>query len=90
MANALEVINIRKDFIMPMTRRRVKAVDGISFNVEEGHVVGFLGANGAGKTTSLKIIMRLIFSDSGTVNIFGEDHRRIHLKEKVGFLTERP
>ena len=75
---------------MPMTRRRVKAVDGISFNVEEGHVVGFLGANGAGKTTSLKIIMRLIFSDSGTVNIFGEDHRRIHLKEKVGFLTERP
>ena len=90
MTYALEVIDIKKDFILPMSRRRVRAVDGINFKVEEGHVVGFLGANGAGKTTTLKTIMRLIFPDSGTINIFGEDHRRIHLKEKIGFLTERP
>jgi ABC-2 type transport system ATP-binding protein len=89
-AHALEVIDIKKDYILPLRRRKVRAVDGLSFSLEEGGVVGFLGANGAGKTTTLKIILRLIFATSGQVKIFGRSHEDGSFTHHVGFLTERP
>jgi len=49
-----------------------RAVDGVSFRVERGQVVGLLGPNGAGKTTILRVLMGLIRPSSGTVRVFGE------------------
>ena len=49
-----------------------RAVDGVSFRVERGQVVGLLGPNGAGKTTVLRVLMGLIRPKSGTVRVFGE------------------
>lgn len=49
----------------------VKAVDGISFTIEQGEVVGFLGANGAGKTTTLKCLAGLLYPTSGAVSVMG-------------------
>jgi ABC-2 type transport system ATP-binding protein len=49
-----------------------RAVDGVSFRVERGQVVGLLGPNGAGKTTALRVLMGLIRPTSGTVRVFGE------------------
>jgi len=49
-----------------------RAVDGVSFRVERGQVVGLLGPNGAGKTTVLRVLMGLIRPTSGTVRVFGE------------------
>jgi len=49
-----------------------RAVDGVSFRVERGQVVGLLGPNGAGKTTALRVLMGLIRPTSGTVHVFGE------------------
>jgi ABC-2 type transport system ATP-binding protein len=49
-----------------------RAVDGVSFSVERGQVVGLLGPNGAGKTTVLRVLMGLIQPTSGTVRVFGE------------------
>jgi ABC-2 type transport system ATP-binding protein len=49
-----------------------RAVDGVSFRVERGQVVGLLGPNGAGKTTALRVLMGLIKPTSGTVRVFGE------------------
>lgn len=50
---------------------RVEAVKGISFDVEEGELVGFLGPNGAGKTTALKMLSGILFPTSGEASVLG-------------------
>jgi ABC-2 type transport system ATP-binding protein len=49
----------------------VKAVDDISFNIEEGELIGFIGPNGAGKTTTLKTLSGLLYPTSGEVSVLG-------------------
>lgn len=61
----LEVHELRKSF------NGVVAVDGLSFDVEEGGVLGLLGPNGAGKTTTMSMIAGLLPPDSGTVRLNG-------------------
>lgn len=52
---------------------KVRAVDGISLNIEEGEVFGLLGPNGAGKTTTIRILLTLIKPTSGSIRVFGID-----------------
>jgi ABC-2 type transport system ATP-binding protein len=51
--------------------RKVRAVDGISFDIEPGEVVGFLGPNGAGKTTTLKMLSGLLYPTDGEARVLG-------------------
>jgi ABC-2 type transport system ATP-binding protein len=51
--------------------RKVKAVDGVSFEIEQGEVVGFLGPNGAGKTTTLKMLSGLLYPTAGEATVLG-------------------
>src|SRR5688572_4437675 len=70
----------------------IKAVDQLSFSVYPGQVYGFLGQNGAGKSTTIRMLLTLIKPDSGEIEIFGKNLRS-HRKEilrKVGALVERP
>ncbi|MBT3980926.1 MAG: ABC transporter ATP-binding protein [Bacteriovoracaceae bacterium] len=67
------------------------ALDSLSFNIPEGCITGFLGANGAGKTTSLKILMNFINTNSGEVEYsraLGSTWNEI--VSNIGFLPERP
>lgn len=62
----IEVKNVTKKY------RKIKALDDISFNIEEGKITCILGINGVGKSTTLKAIAGLIGIDSGEILIDGE------------------
>jgi len=63
------IVSVR-DLTKHIGKRRV--LDGLSFEIEEGHVVGLLGPNGAGKTTLMKVLMNIWHADTGEVRICGE------------------
>ena len=67
------------------------AVDGLSFDVKRGEMFGLIGPDGAGKTTSIRMLCGLLHADEGAVRVVGldpvEDHRAI--TAKVGYLSQR-
>jgi ABC-type multidrug transport system ATPase subunit len=70
----------------------LKAVDGLSFSVQRGQVYGFLGQNGAGKSTTIRMLLTLIQPTSGTIELFGlnlQQHRQKALRQ-VGAMIEKP
>ena len=71
-------------------QRDRNVLDGISFSIEPGEVVGLLGRNGAGKTTLIRIAMGLIEAQGGTVRVFGLDPREdaVEVKRRVGYVSE--
>lgn len=77
-----------------LTRRfnGLTAVDGITFNVEEGEIFGLLGPNGAGKTTTVRILCCLIRPTAGEASIGGYEVGRdaLKIREIVGLLPESP
>ena len=71
---------------------KITAVNHISFEIQDGEVVGFLGPNGAGKTTTMNMVCGYISSTSGTVLIDGHDILKEPLEAKkcIGYLPEHP
>lgn len=69
-------------------KTRVRAVDGISFSVQPGECVGFIGANGAGKSTTMKALMGFLFPSSGRVEVFGEPAGTTASRQRIGYLPE--
>lgn len=87
---ALRVVNLSKSYKRGALQPRVDAVRNVSFEVRAGQITGFLGANGAGKTTSIKCILELAKADQGEIFYFGEKGLSNEAKSKIGFLPERP
>lgn len=71
-------------------RSSVVAVKGISFQVNEGTIAGFLGPNGSGKTTTIKMLLGLIAPTGGQAFVFGERLPSVKARERLGFLPENP
>jgi ABC-type multidrug transport system ATPase subunit len=86
MSTMLEVKNLSKKF------KNIQAVNNLSFTVNQGDVYGFLGQNGAGKSTTLRILLTLIKEDSGEINFFGKNLKknRIEVLKQTGAVIERP
>ena len=70
----LEVKNINKSY------SNLKALDSVSFSIDEGQYVAIIGPNGSGKSTLMQILTGLFLPDSGEVNIFN-----LGLKKKFDF-----
>ncbi|MQR86934.1 ATP-binding cassette domain-containing protein [Bacillus megaterium] len=84
MTNLLEVRNMAKSF------GQHEVLKDVSFHVPPGSIVGFIGDNGAGKSTTFKAVLGLISRDSGTVEIFGEDNLNTDatIKEDIGVVFD--
>ena len=83
MNNVIEISNLRKQY-------KNFLLDDINFSVPCGFVCGFIGENGAGKTTVLKLILGMAIKDGGSVNLFGKPADDVSLKEDIGVLFEQP
>lgn len=86
MSAIIQVSNLTKSF------GEVKAVNELSFTVPAGEIYGFLGQNGAGKSTTIRMLLTLIKPDSGKVEIFGMDLKknRKEILRNTGAIIERP
>ncbi|MBU0639123.1 MAG: ATP-binding cassette domain-containing protein [Planctomycetes bacterium] len=79
--NAIELRNVTKTF------GEHTAVDDLSLDVPRGCVYGFIGPNGSGKTTTLRMIMRIFYPDCGAIRVFGEERHEAYT-DRVGYLPE--
>ncbi|HRH51386.1 MAG TPA: ABC transporter ATP-binding protein [Panacibacter sp.] len=86
MQDIIKVTALSKQF------RNITAVDNLSFTVKEGDVYGFLGQNGAGKSTTIRMLLTLITPTHGTIELFGLNLRthRLEILKKVGAIIEKP
>lgn len=84
MSNLLEIKNLRKSYGDKVVLKDV------SFNVPAGAIVGFIGNNGAGKSTTFKAVLELIHKESGTVKLFGKENlnKEVKLKEQIGVVFD--
>lgn len=63
-------------------------LDHISFQIPKGRIVGFIGKNGAGKSTTINLILNELKKDSGEIKIFGKDHTSPSVKESIGVVFD--
>ena len=84
MQNVIEVRNLTKEY------KAVKAVDDLSFEVQEGEILGLLGPNGSGKSTTMNCILSLLNFGSGSIRIFGSEMRpdAYEIKRKIGVVFQ--
>lgn len=85
MENAIEIKHLTKKF------GKFTAVNDISFNVKRGEVFGFLGPNGSGKTTVIRMLMGLITPSSGKGTVLGYDISKDNnkIREKIGYMSQK-
>jgi len=88
MTAAIQIRDLHKVYKSTFGNRSLKALDGISLEVERGEVFGLLGPNGAGKTTTVKILLDLARPTSGSAQILGIPTSSHLSRKRVGYLPE--
>ncbi|SHH74369.1 ABC-2 type transport system ATP-binding protein [Clostridium collagenovorans DSM 3089] len=83
MENVIEVKDLCKNY-------KDFKLDNVSFSVPKGSIMGLIGANGAGKSTTIKLLLNLLKRNSGSVKIFGEDiiEKEQRIKEEIGVVFD--
>ena len=82
--NVIELTNVSKAF-------QNFALKDLSLSVKKGFVTGFIGANGMGKSTTIKLIMNLLKPDRGNIKVFGLNYKQHEkeIKERIGFVFDQ-
>ena len=82
--------DVRPELDQKVLPRQVEAVKELSLEVHAGEIFGLLGPNGSGKTTTIKMMMGLIFPTAGRIDVFGQAVPNVAVKRRVGYLPENP
>lgn len=84
MENVVEVKNLTKEY------KQMKAIDNLSFEVREGEIIGLLGPNGSGKTTTINCILSLLKFNKGEIKIFGKEMKpnAYDIKREIGVIFQ--
>ena len=85
----LELKDIKKSFRQGFLGRRIDVLRGVSLTLEKGEVYGFLGHNGAGKSTTIKLVLGLLRPDAGGITVFGEGGVSPANRGRIGYLSEQ-
>jgi len=86
--SVVQTISLTKVFKDFWGRNRVVAVDNLDLEVRPGEVFGFLGPNGSGKTTTIKILLGLLYPTRGRAFVFGRLPTDVAVKARIGYLPE--
>lgn len=84
----VEARSLEKIFRDFWGKEKARAVNGINFSIGEGEVCGLLGPNGSGKTTTIKMILGLLYPTGGSLKVFGQSPRNVEIKKRIGYLPE--
>lgn len=86
--SVIEISNLSKIYRDFWGRPKVKALNALSLEVRRGEVFGLLGPNGSGKTTTLKLLLGLLFPTEGEIKILGKPADDVSKNERIGYLPE--
>lgn len=89
MADAvIETRNLSKDYRDFWGRQKVRALKALDLEVRRGEIFGLLGPNGSGKTTTMKLLLGLLFPTNGEALVFGKPATDVRKNERIGYLPE--
>jgi ABC-2 type transport system ATP-binding protein len=84
----IETRNLTKTFRDFWGRQKKVALRALNLQIQKGEIFGLLGPNGSGKTTTIKLLLGLLFPTSGQAMIFGQDAAQVDKNERIGYLPE--
>lgn len=84
----IETHNLTKVYRDFWGRQKVRALKALDLEVRRGEIFGLLGPNGSGKTTTIKLLLGLLFPTSGRALVFGKDASDVSKNERIGYLPE--
>ena len=84
----IQIRNLTKIYRDFWGRKKVRALNSLSLDVYRGEVFGLLGPNGSGKTTTMKLLLGLLFPTEGDITILGRPATDVSKNEKIGYLPE--
>lgn len=84
----IQIRNLSKIYRDFWGRKKVRALNSLSLEVHKGEVFGLLGPNGSGKTTTMKLLLGLLFPTEGEISILGKPATDVSKNERIGYLPE--
>lgn len=84
----IETRNLSKVYRDFWGRQKVRALKALDLEVRRGEIFGLLGPNGSGKTTTIKLLLGLLFPTTGQALVFGKDATEVTKNERIGYLPE--
>jgi len=84
----VQTAGLCKNFMDFWRRPRVQAVKNLDLEIRPGEIFGLLGPNGSGKTTTIKMLLGLLYPSKGRISIFGKAPTDVAVKNRIGFLPE--
>lgn len=84
----LELKDVHKSFRAGFMGSRQRVLKGLDLTIERGEVYGFLGHNGSGKSTTMKLVLGLIRADAGSIQVFGSEGATRENRSRIGYLSE--